>query len=295
MSKKFPPIITLAFLLVFLIQLISLLFIASLPGKTQALDSPLKFTPQVEIPGFGEYNFSQNDSTKPIGLYIKAIYKYAIGVVGIIAAVVLMWGGFSWLLAGGNAEKIGEAKAWIGAALTGLFLAIISFAVLATINPNLVDFKITPIQKVENIPDQANNYRAGWYYNWWSLLKPEGNSEGPFKEKSECEEIRNKISVLQAITNDCYYAMQKIGNQGDACGNSGGICQKECTLDKIDWGGTNCISGFTCCTIEKSGFCLLSNNNCVPILNKDGCKDVNGKAYCADSGCPAASCVFIIP
>ncbi|MFH0956172.1 MAG: hypothetical protein V1801_03125, partial [Candidatus Falkowbacteria bacterium] len=46
-----------------------------------------------------------------IGEYIAGVYKYAIGIVGILAAVVLMIGGVLWIVAGGSATMIGEAKA----------------------------------------------------------------------------------------------------------------------------------------------------------------------------------------
>jgi len=41
------------------------------------------------------------------------------GIIGILAALALMIGGVIWLIAAGNASRISEAKAWIGASLTG--------------------------------------------------------------------------------------------------------------------------------------------------------------------------------
>ncbi len=76
-----------------------------------------------------------------LGEYIAGIYKYAIGIVGILAAVVLMIGGVMWIVAGGNATAIGEAKAWIGASLTGLIIALCSYTILYQVNPALVSFK----------------------------------------------------------------------------------------------------------------------------------------------------------
>ncbi len=81
-----------------------------------------------------------------IGEYIVAIYKYAIGIVGILAAVVLMFGGVLWITAGGNNERISNAKSWIAASLSGLVLALCSYMILYTINPNLVKFE--PIEIV---------------------------------------------------------------------------------------------------------------------------------------------------
>jgi len=108
----------------------------------------ISFTPEVPVPGQGETVQLQNN-TSPIGNYIKTVYRYAIGGVGILAAVVMMFGGVIWITAGGNASRVGEAKAWIGAALSGLVLALLSYMVLNAINPALVEFKtyqtITPI------------------------------------------------------------------------------------------------------------------------------------------------------
>ncbi|MEK7097259.1 MAG: hypothetical protein AAB906_00215, partial [Patescibacteria group bacterium] len=52
----------------------------------------------------------------------------------------MMIGGFIWLTAGGNQSRIGEAKSWIGASLTGLIIALSSYLILYQINPELTKF-----------------------------------------------------------------------------------------------------------------------------------------------------------
>jgi len=92
-----------------------------------------------------------------IGEYIAGIYKYAIGIVGILAAVVLMIGGVIWITAGGNASRIGEAKAWIAASISGLVIALCSYTILYYVNPSLVNFnplKITMVQKLKDLTKQ---------------------------------------------------------------------------------------------------------------------------------------------
>ena len=42
--------------------------------------------------------------------YIKLWYNFVIGVVGIIATVIIMWGGFKWLTSRGNSAAITDAK-----------------------------------------------------------------------------------------------------------------------------------------------------------------------------------------
>jgi hypothetical protein len=158
--KNLPRRLKAVFFSVFVLQMMCLIFLSAVPEQGRAADP--KFTPQVGIPGseeFGpgiEYTFSTK-STRPIGLYIRAIYKYAIGIVGILATVVLMVGGIVWLTAGGNPTRIGEAKAYIGASLTGLILTLSSYLILATINPALINLKESSITQVG---------QAGCCYAW---------------------------------------------------------------------------------------------------------------------------------
>ena len=138
--------------MVFIFQLVCLLFLALAPAASQAAD-PATFKPQVGIGTDFQAgtSYTPDRSTAMIGKYIRAIYKYAIGIVGILAAVVLMIGGVIWITAGGNAERIGEAKAWIASSLTGLLLALLSYTILATVNPALVNFQVSEVKKVEEI------------------------------------------------------------------------------------------------------------------------------------------------
>ena len=144
------------------------------PGKINATMPKLKIPDiklQVIIPGL---NLTKGDAIKCtetngkktcnfpwIGEYIAGIYKYAIGIVGILAAVVLMVGGVLWIIAGGNATTIGEAKAWIGASLTGLVIALTSYLILYQVNPALVGFKGLDITMVEKIKELVSKRTGG--------------------------------------------------------------------------------------------------------------------------------------
>lgn len=90
-----------------------------------------------------------------IGQYIAGVYKYAIGIVGILATVVMMFGGVMWIVAGGNASRVSEAKAWIGASLTGLILALTSYMILYQINPKLTHFEPIKVAEVESTPESS--------------------------------------------------------------------------------------------------------------------------------------------
>ena len=109
----------------------------------------LVFTPQ--IPGFiAKYVFKDN-STRPIANTIKTIFEYAIKIIGLIAIITTMVGGFIWLSAAGNSQKISEAKQWISSSLIGLLLILFSHTILRTINYNLVNFKVSVIKTIDRI------------------------------------------------------------------------------------------------------------------------------------------------
>src|SRR3989339_642107 len=142
MHKNLPKILKITFISVFILQMICLIFILSIPLEGQALT----FEPQVPLPGVGKTEINSG-STSLISQYIRAIYIYAIGIVGIVATVVMMFGGILWIVAGGNASKIGEAKAWIVSSITGLLLALSSYMILYTVNPELVNIKMGALQQ----------------------------------------------------------------------------------------------------------------------------------------------------
>lgn len=116
--------------------------------------SAVEFVPQVTIPN-SEFTAEQavqlEYGLRPIGNYIKAIYNYALIIVGILAVIVLMIGGIIWLTSAGNSEKISQAKSWITGALTGLILMFLSYTILKTINPQLVSLRVPGIQTIGNI------------------------------------------------------------------------------------------------------------------------------------------------
>jgi hypothetical protein len=62
-----------------------------------------------------------------------SIVRYLIGFLGIIAVVVILWGGFQWLTAGGNEDKVGSAKKTIISGLIGLVIIIAAYAIVTIV------------------------------------------------------------------------------------------------------------------------------------------------------------------
>jgi len=114
----------------------------------------VSFIPSVTIPGSKYFNKGEpvilTGST--LGEYISAIYVFFVGVAGILATVMMMWGGVRYVVSFGNPQKIAAAKDTIVSALLGLAIALGSYVILLMINPNLVQFKGLAVGKFAPIP-----------------------------------------------------------------------------------------------------------------------------------------------
>ncbi|PIW37440.1 MAG: hypothetical protein COW24_00160 [Candidatus Kerfeldbacteria bacterium CG15_BIG_FIL_POST_REV_8_21_14_020_45_12] len=69
--------------------------------------------------------------------YISQLYKFLVGSVGILSAVMIMINGLRWAAAAGNADQISEAKSGVLGAFVGLILALTSYIILVNINAGL--------------------------------------------------------------------------------------------------------------------------------------------------------------
>ncbi|MEI6378434.1 MAG: pilin [Candidatus Falkowbacteria bacterium] len=87
-------------------------------------------------------------STAGICNYIASIYDFAMGAVGIVAALAVAVGGLMWVMSVGNPGSIGKAKGWITDGLIGLALVLSAFALLSMINKDLVFCSTTDIEIV---------------------------------------------------------------------------------------------------------------------------------------------------
>lgn len=58
------------------------------------------------------------------------IIQWVLGLLGLIAVVMILIGGFQWMTAGGNEEKVAGAKKIISAAVIGLIVVLLAWAIV---------------------------------------------------------------------------------------------------------------------------------------------------------------------
>lgn len=67
--------------------------------------------------------------SKDVRETVASIINVALGLLGIVAVVIVLIGGFEWMTAGGNEEKTGEAKKRIIAGVIGLAIILSAYAI----------------------------------------------------------------------------------------------------------------------------------------------------------------------
>jgi len=73
----------------------------------------------------GQTNIGNTDFITMIGNIINVI----MGLLGVIAVLIILYGGFMWMTAAGNEEKVTKAKKLIIAGIIGLVVIFAAFAI----------------------------------------------------------------------------------------------------------------------------------------------------------------------
>lgn len=93
-----------------------------------------------------------NISGGGIGDVLVAVYKFALGLIGISALVMFVLGAIIFMSAGDSKDRVGEGRKYMTNAVWGLVLALLSWVILYTINPDLVqrlDLNLVGIERAK--------------------------------------------------------------------------------------------------------------------------------------------------
>lgn len=118
MKIKFIKIIGLLLLAIFLFY----------PNLTIAQDDPF---------GVNDFNLVLEQDLDPKSVVVNII-NIALGFLGLIAVILIIYAGFIWMMSGGESEKIDKAKKILKNALIGLVIIILSWGIVTYIFSQLV-------------------------------------------------------------------------------------------------------------------------------------------------------------
>lgn len=179
--------------------------------------------------------------------YIKKLYSFGIGVVAIIAVIMIMISGLQWIFAAGSSGKIQQAKSQITAAISGLVLALCSYVILNTINPQLTTLKMEPVKPINeliqgtywcsDLPEGTKVQRVEQGWGWFipGRARPVGDID------------LNDQSAGPTICGDEYYIEVTPGSG-----------ERKCEQTEIKDGKEECVKYATC----QGVWCARADNFC---------------------------------
>jgi len=255
--------------------------------------------PLVKIPGMPS-------GEAPLGGYLVSLYNFLLAAVGIIAMVMIVYGGFRYMTSAGNPATMANAKDIVYSAIIGLALALLSWIIVSTINPELL-FTTEPGMPSANLPSTSIGGNVPGSCAYRSLSGVEGPEPD---ENCKCigdidylaESCKNKIGECETkksdytdwcspdilncgkqitaadITSDCRYGIPdtKTLNQ-DGSGESGKyLCASNCTFyNPVAVDTTDADP----CNDTPNGDCLC---NCPGMIDLGTCDSICKTVMCND-------------
>ncbi len=126
MKNKIVKIILASFLLVF--------SFASLPVSAQLFtpDGQRDVVEGMEDAGNrAEYNTVGGPDNFLISEVVTIVTRAVLGLLGIVFLIMIILGGFNWMTAAGNDDKVTKAKATLFRGVIGLFIVISAYVITA--------------------------------------------------------------------------------------------------------------------------------------------------------------------
>ncbi len=113
-----------------------------LPIKSFAADAiPLKYHP-LENGVFDDFTTGVNVTAgDQLGTFLGQAFQFGLAIAAALAVVMIVWGGVEIMLSESVFKKE-DGKKKVQDAIWGLVLALVSWLILYTINPDILNFKL---------------------------------------------------------------------------------------------------------------------------------------------------------
>lgn len=176
--------------------------------------------------------------------YIQKMFQYGLSIVAITAAVMLIWGGFKYII-GSSAGDISSSKQTIQDALIGLVLVFVSVTLLRTLNPATVGYGQLNVylanKEAVSAPMFCTGYKAAPGKSLQFAKAP------PASEKIDVKKLQYEIAPDKTVCGKSYLSK---GLTEDSC--LGTFCEdpaKKCLA---------CPSGLVCSGGGPTAECPLA-------------------------------------
>jgi hypothetical protein len=114
------------FIAVFVLSLLAPALMLAMPAYAQGINLGTNYVTN-------ELNFATGDPRTAALSLVKLLMTF----LGIIAVVILLYGGFLWMTAAGNEDKVDQSKKLILAAVIGLIVILSAFLIIQFVVTNV--------------------------------------------------------------------------------------------------------------------------------------------------------------
>lgn len=200
------------------------------------------------------------------GDFIQYGYRYGMWVAGIIAVAFIVISGVQWAASGGNSDMIGSAKNRIAGAITGLILLALSYTVLSTINPYLVQLRLPQAWMINTI-GISPPFCSGVIDKNLAYLGPEGKTENQSVKEAAYNQAKSTGYLIRPNPSEI--------PSGAGAEKSVPMCGHEYLVD-----GNNTLScKGDICPIKSDGF----KRTCLPFdVTKDNKRENKSTCWTGD-------------
>jgi hypothetical protein len=194
------------------------------------------FYPELDIPGV--FEGKQDADSTLLGRYVQAIFIYFIWVVGIIATVMVVYGGIKWVSAAGNPGQIKDARDIIDNAVIGVIVALTSVVLLNIINPKLTSFALPSFTKINKALGGSASHVCTSAELSALLAKKESSSCGTFHTLPTKIRVDAKTGLPSSSGQEVYDVCVAAG-----CSDGSGACVlRQDTSKQVFLAGGSCMT-----------------------------------------------------
>lgn len=111
-----------------ILLILFIFFLFSLNVVTAANNLQNAFEPKTLDKAAGGAGYT-TDANVSIEGTISVIIKTALSFLGVIFLILMIYGGYLWMTAGGNEQQVEKAKSLITAAIIGLIIVVSAYAI----------------------------------------------------------------------------------------------------------------------------------------------------------------------
>jgi len=247
----------------------------STPGTEEATNSattgeaaerpfvPIRPNPSVPIPGVEFTDAREQGGMIEIpylAQYISGIYRLSVGLGAILAAIMIVYGGFRYMLAAAL-PQVQESKTIIQDAVIGLVVLLSSFLILKTINPKLVEVAPIRVQRIINQPPSEESMADSIARNESLNASPGSSNTNTSSEADEDGPPVTRQANGPGPASYCRQTLQPCNAQGNVwCG----ACRQQVAWNTHNIGGPDpaCRALLGACTGLYGRFLSTITGNC---------------------------------